>query len=149
MLRWSIADAVAFDESEDDGLAGGAPAAFALAGPAEGGLVALDLAPERFPESLFVGHTRAGQAVEPLDRRRAGQRSVALPVDRDTQDEAFEELVLDAGGEPAGAPRGDGPESVPTLPAPKPPVTEPIRPGKQALWALGHRQILADLVQIG
>jgi hypothetical protein len=92
---------VALDKAKDDDLAGGAPAALALAVSAECGFIAFDGSGKHLAELLFVSAAGPDQTVKSLFGRAAGIVAKALSKDRHTKGKQFDKATLGCLGQTA------------------------------------------------
>ncbi len=141
---------IALQDPQHDDLAGSSPTPLAPPSPANRGLVALDGSLERLAQFLDMGATGSVQSIETFDRGSARRSPESLPVDRDSQNEQFQQATL---GSFRQANRG--PCDLPRIPsaaglALESSVGQLVRPGVTALSTSSHGQTrIENLVRFG
>lgn len=81
-------------DTEDDDLAGRAPAPFALFSAAKRGFIAFQVALEGLTQRFLIGAAGPRQTIEAFHRSRTGRGQETLPIDRHAQDKPFQQTLL-------------------------------------------------------
>lgn len=95
---------IAFEDPEDDDLAGRAPAPSAFPAAAKGGFVTFHGPFERLPQMFHVGTAGPCEPIEPLRGLETRRAAESLPEYRHAQDKPFEQLTFTAFAQAAGLP---------------------------------------------
>ncbi len=140
---------VTLHDAHDQHLAGGTPAALALAEAPKYRFITLNGAGKRFAQFLGIGTAGAQRPVEPFPCRRTGVLAKPLPIHRHAQGKHLDQSALDRGRQLARFPRRAHAVALAAAAAFASPISQLIARAMITFRTSFHRQTSLLLVRLG